>query len=70
MERVVNVSGDMTDKRCYLRQIIFPRLVCERQTSDSSISAGICGCFKVFNIFSHTKNLKSWIITNRDPVKS
>ena len=76
MERVVNVIGDMTDKSCYLRQRIFPGLVCERKTSDSSSSGGICGCFKVFNIFSHTqkhmiimKNLKSWIITNRDPVK-
>lgn len=36
MERVVNVSGDMTDKSCYLRQRIFPGLVCERQTSDSN----------------------------------
>lgn len=76
MERVVNVSGDMTDKSCYLRQRIFPGLVCERQTSDSNSSGGICGYFKVFNVFSHTqkdmtitKNLKFWIITKRDHIK-
>lgn len=54
--RGYKVSGNMTDNSYFLRLRIFPRLVCERQTSNSSSSGGICGCFKFFwHILFHTK---------------
>lgn len=56
--RGYKISENMTDQRCFQRQKIFPRLVCEKQMLNSSSSAGISECFHFFQMFpddSHQK---------------